>query len=99
MRPKFLRNREFTIRRHDTDDRRGFPVHSHALPNDVAILIEVAFPGFVSKNRNLFGPRLIIRGCEIAAHDRRNLEDLEKILRYVAAGVTLGIIFVAYVDG
>src|SRR5581483_11897701 len=97
-RPKFLETGKLKIRRHNANDGCSFAVHSNALSDHIGIAIEIAFPNFMTENDDLFCTGFIIRGCEIAAKDRRYSSDLEKIFCDVTAIVTLRFIFVGDVD-
>ncbi len=97
-RPKFLRHRKSKIRRHHADDGRRLAIHPNVLSDNVGISIEVAFPDFVTKNRDLLRAWFVVFRVEIAAKNRRDAKNLKEILSDVAAGVTLRIIFVADVD-
>ena len=97
--PKLLGDGELKVRRHHTNDGGGFAINSDALPDDIGIGVEIALPDFVTQNRRLFRAGLVVLGREIAAHDRRHANDLEKVLRDITAGITLRIVFVGDVDG
>src|SRR4029077_14433722 len=97
-RPKFLRHRKFKIRRHHPDNGCSLAIHANALSDDVGIAIEVAFPDFVTENRDLLRAWFVVFRGEIAAKNRRDPKNPKKILSYITAGVTLRIIFVADVD-
>ena len=97
--PKFFRDRELKVLRHHPDDRGGFTVNPNGLADDVRFGAEIAPPNFVAEDRCLLRPRLVVVGREIAAHDRRHVDDPEKIFGDVGAGVTLRIVLVGDVDG
>ena len=68
------------------------------MSDDVGITIEVAFPDFVTENRDLLRAWFIVFRGEIAAKHRRDAENLKKILGHITAGITLRIIFITDVD-
>src|SRR5713101_1248245 len=96
--PEFLRLWKLKIWRHDSDDGRGFAVNSDALSHNVWVGAEIASPDFVAEDRDLFCARFVVFGGEIAAQDRRDSDDLEKIFGYVTAGIPLRVVFVSHVD-
>ena len=68
------------------------------MSDDVGIAIEVAFPDFVTENRDLLRAWFVVFRGEIAAKNRRDAKNPKKILSHITAGVTLRIILVADVD-
>ncbi len=91
--------RELKIWRHDADDGGGFAVDPDRLADNVRIAVEIAFPDFVPEDRHFLSSRLVVLGGEIAAENRLYVDDLEKILGHIAAGVALRSFLVGDVDG
>src|SRR5206468_9679930 len=96
--PKLFGKRKLKIWWHHADDGRSFSINANALSDNVEVAIEIPLPNLVTQNGVFFGAGLVVVSGEVAAHDRRNADNLKEILGDVGASVTLRIIFVAHVD-
>src|SRR5437667_11497713 len=96
--PKFVGNRKFKVRRHNTNNGGGLAINPNALSDDVSVAVEIALPDLVTQNRYLWCAGRVVASSEIATHDWRHAEHLEEVLGHIGAGITLRIVFVGHVD-
>src|SRR6266849_5463052 len=66
------------IRRKDTHDGQGRPIHPDGAADDVAIAAEIALPNCIAEYRNLGQIDLLIREHKIASQRGTNTETLKE---------------------